>query len=221
MLGLAPVITIDGPTASGKGTIALEVARALGWHTLDSGALYRLVALRALAQDLDLADAQALGALAQSLAVSFREDALCLDGVPVGDEIRQESVGQAASRIAALAPVRAGLLALQRSAQRAPGLVAEGRDMGTVVFPQADLKVFLTASALSRAQRRYKQLIEKGISASLADLLRDLEARDARDSHREHAPLRAAEEAVLIDSTQLDIVQTVERVLLAWRRHAG
>jgi len=217
----APVIAIDGPTASGKGTIAEGVARALGWHVLDSGALYRLLAQQALARGVDLADGQALAALADALPVRHGADVLLLDGRPVGDEIRQEAVGVAASRIAALQPVRASLLALQRRARRAPGLVADGRDMGTVVFPQAALKVFLTASAESRAERRLKQLIAKGFSANLADLLRDLQERDARDASREHAPLRAAEGAVTIDSTLLDIPQTVERVLEAWHRRAG
>jgi cytidylate kinase len=217
----APVITIDGPTASGKGTIAERVARALGWHVLDSGALYRLLAQQALAQGVDLADGEALGRLAERLPLVHGPSGLLLGGRAVGDEIRQESVGAAASRIAALAPVRAGLLALQRLAQRPPGLVADGRDMGTVVFPQAALKVFLTASAASRAKRRHKQLIEKGFSANLADLLRDLEERDARDVSRVHAPLRAAEGAVTIDSTCLDIDATVNEVLASWRRRAG
>ena len=219
--GAAPVITIDGPTASGKGTIADGVARALGWHVLDSGALYRLLAHQALVQGLDLADGEGLAALAAALPVAHGETGLLLAGEPVGDAIRREAVGQAASRIAALAPVRASLLELQRRAQRPPGLVADGRDMGTVVFPGADLKVFLTASAASRAQRRHKQLIEKGFSANLVDLLRDLEERDARDVSREHAPLRAAEGAVTIDSTHLDIDATVNEVLAAWRRRAG
>lgn len=217
----APVITIDGPTASGKGTIAEGVARALGWHVLDSGALYRLLAHQALARGIDLDDGEALGALAAALVVEHGDHGLLLDGQPVGDAIRAETVGAAASRIAALAPVRAALLAQQRGAQRPPGLVADGRDMGTVVFPQAGLKVFLTASAASRAQRRHKQLIEKGFSARLSDLLRDLEERDARDVSREHAPLRAAEGAVTIDSTHLDIDATVNEVLVAWRRRAG
>lgn len=217
----APVIAIDGPTASGKGTVAERVARALGWHTLDSGALYRLLAHQALARGLDLADARALAALADGLGVRHGPDGLLLDGRPVGDEIRQEAVGAAASRIAALQPVRDSLLALQRLARRAPGLVADGRDMGTVVFPEAALKVFLTASPESRAQRRHKQLIAKGFSATLVDLLQDLRERDARDASREHAPLKAAEGAVIIDSTLLDIDQTVARVLEAWRRGAG
>ncbi|MBU6270698.1 MAG: (d)CMP kinase [Betaproteobacteria bacterium] len=217
----APVIAIDGPTASGKGTVALEVARALGWHMLDSGALYRLLAWQALGQGVALDDASALGRLAEVLPLSYTDHGLMLAGRPVGDEIRQEAVGVAASRIAALGPVRQGLLAMQRAARRPPGLVADGRDMGTVVFPDAPLKIFLTASAASRAERRYKQLIEKGISASLPGLLQDLLERDARDTHRALSPLQAAEGAVAIDSTQLDISQTVERVLQAWRRQGG
>ena len=214
----APVITIDGPTASGKGTIALGVASALGWHSLDSGALYRLVAQQALTRGLALDDASALAALTASLGIGHGPDGLLLEGHPVGDEIRREEVGTAASRIAVLAPVRSALLALQRAARRPPGLVADGRDMGTVVFPDAELKVFLTASAESRATRRHKQLIEKGFSANVDDLLQDLRVRDQRDASREHAPLQAAAGAVIIDSTHLDVAQTIERVLQEWRR---
>ena len=217
----APVIAIDGPTASGKGTVALGVARALGWHTLDSGALYRVVAHEALARGLALDDAQALAALTLGLPLVYGDDGLALAGRPIGDEIRREAVGTAASRIAVLTEVRASLLALQRAARRAPGLVADGRDMGTVVFPDADLKVFLTASAESRATRRHKQLIEKGFSANVVDLLQDLQVRDARDASREHAPLQAAEDAVVLDSTHLDINQTIEWVLNEWRRRVG
>lgn len=217
----APVIAIDGPTASGKGTVALGVARALGWHTLDSGALYRVVAHEALARGIALDDAQALAALTLGLPLVYGDDGLALAGRPIGDEIRREAVGTAASRIAVLTEVRASLLALQRAARRAPGLVADGRDMGTVVFPDADLKVFLTASAESRATRRHKQLIEKGFSANVVDLLQDLQVRDARDASREHAPLQAAEDAVVLDSTHLDINQTIEWVLNEWRRRVG
>lgn len=217
----APVIAIDGPTASGKGTVALGVARALGWHTLDSGALYRVVAHEALARGIALDDAQALAELTLNLPLVYGDDGLALAGRPIGDEIRREAVGTAASRIAVLPEVRASLLALQRAARRAPGLVADGRDMGTVVFPDADLKVFLTASAESRATRRHKQLIEKGFSANVIDLLQDLQVRDARDASREHAPLQAAEDAVVLDSTHLDINQTIEWVLNEWRRRVG
>ncbi len=213
MTGGVPVIAIDGPTASGKGTIAEMVARRLGWHYLDSGSLYRLTALRALRDGVDLADAQALSALAGALAPQFGGGTILLAGEDVGRAIRTEQVGQAASRIAVLGPVRDALTRLQRDCRRPPGLVADGRDMGTVIFPDAKLKVFLTASALSRAQRRYKQLIEKGFSASLAAIQQDLEQRDARDLSRATAPLKPADDAYVLDSTALDIEQTVQAVL--------
>ncbi|ODS96845.1 MAG: cytidylate kinase [Lautropia sp. SCN 69-89] len=212
-----PLIAIDGPTASGKGTVAQRVARALGWAYLDSGALYRLCALAALRGGVALDDEAALAALASVLPVRFGDDRIELDGQDATEAIRDEAVGNAASRIAALPALRAALLELQRSCRRPPGLVADGRDMGTVVFPDATLKVFLTATAESRAERRYKQLIEKGFSANLADLLRDLQQRDERDSNRVVAPLRPAEGAVVIDSTHLDIDQTVAQVLRAYR----
>lgn len=215
------VIAIDGPTASGKGTIAQTVAAALGWHYLDSGALYRIAALAALRAGLDLSDGGALAALAASLAPRFEGGRVRLGDDDVTDAIRAEAVGEAASRIAVHPPLRAALAGLQRSAARRPGLVADGRDMGTVIFPDAVLKVFLTASALARAQRRHKQLIEKGFSANLADLLRDLEARDARDTQRADAPLKPAEGALVLDSTRLTIEETVAAVLEAYRRGAG
>ncbi|HLS55639.1 MAG TPA: (d)CMP kinase [Zeimonas sp.] len=212
-----PLITIDGPTASGKGTVAYRVAQALGWGYLDSGALYRLCALAALRGGVDLDDEPALAALAATLPVHFTGDRMQLDGHDVSAAIRDESVGNVASRIAVYPALRAALLGLQRGFRRPPGLVADGRDMGTIVFPDATLKVFLTASVESRAERRYKQLIEKGFSANLADLLRDLQQRDERDRNREVAPLRPAEGAVVIDSTHLDIDQTVAEVLRAYR----
>lgn|SRR5690606_9910798 len=211
-----PTITIDGPTASGKGTVAERVARALGWSYLDSGALYRLCALQAQREGVDLDDEARLASIARALPVRFADGRIELAGADVTDLVRDEAVGNAASRVAALPAVREALLALQRGYRRPPGLVADGRDMGTVVFPDADLKVFLTASAESRAERRYKQLIEKGFSARLSDLLRDLQLRDARDANRAVAPLRPAEDAVVIDSTHLDIDATVERVLKAY-----
>lgn len=213
----APLIVIDGPTASGKGTVAQQVARALGWAYLDSGALYRLCALAALRGGVALDDEAGLAALASALPVRFDDERIELDGQDATEAIRDEAIGNAASRIAALPALRAALLELQRSCRRPPGLVADGRDMGTVVFPDATLKVFLTATAESRAERRYKQLIEKGFSANLADLLRDLQQRDERDSNRAVAPLRPAEGAVVIDSTHLDIDQTVAQVLRAYR----
>lgn len=215
-----PLIAIDGPTASGKGTVAQRVAQALGWRYLDSGALYRLCALAALRDGIDLDDQVRLASVAAALPVRFAGGRIELDGRDVSEAIRDEAVGNAASRIAVQPGLRSGLLALQRSFRRPPGLVADGRDMGTVVFPDATLKVFLTASAESRAERRYKQLIEKGFSANLADLLRDLRERDERDAHRAVAPLKPAEGAVVIDSTDLDIDQTVAEVLRAYRDRA-
>ncbi len=213
----APVIAIDGPTASGKGSVAHRVAAALGWHYLDSGALYRLVALMTLRDRLLGEDEAALASLAVRLPAVFLGGRIRLDGEDVTDAIRAEDIGNEASRIAVMAPVRQALVERQRSFRQAPGLVAEGRDMGTVIFPDARLKVFLTASAEARAARRYKQLKDKGISANLADLLRDLRLRDRRDATRTVAPLVPAKDALTIDSTGSDVGQTLERVLQAWR----
>jgi CMP/dCMP kinase len=213
----APVLTIDGPTASGKGTIAQRTAQALGFHYLDSGALYRLTALAAMRKGLDFDDDPALEALAARLPVVFESDGrIRLGDTDVTDEIRAEAVGNGASRLAVHPAVRSALMGLQRSFRRPPGLVADGRDMGTVVFPDAMLKVFLTASAESRAERRYKQLIEKGISANLPGLLSDLRERDARDASRATAPLVPARGAFVLDSTDLDVDQTVRQVLGRW-----
>lgn len=213
----APVLAIDGPTASGKGTIAQRVARALGWHYLDSGALYRLTALAALRAGIGFDDVPVLARLAESLPVAFADDGtIRLGGEDVTDAIRAEAVGNGASRLAVHGAVRDALLGLQRAFRRAPGLVADGRDMGSVVFPDARLKVFLTASAESRAARRHKQLIEKGISANLLALLQDLRERDARDASRSVAPLAPAEGAYVLDSTHLDVDQTVGCVLDRW-----
>jgi len=211
-----PVIAIDGPTASGKGTVAQRVADTLGWRYLDSGALYRLTALAALREAVPLDDESALARLAASLPITFAGSRIFLSGQEVTDEIRAEMVGEAASRIAALGALRAALLDRQRDFRQMPGLVADGRDMASVVFPDAALKVFLTASAEARAERRYKQLIEKGFSANLESLLRDLRARDARDAGRSHAPLVAAEGAAIIDSTSFSVQQTVQAVLDRW-----
>lgn len=209
----APVIAIDGPTASGKGTVAQRLAAALGWHYLDSGALYRLVALRALERGIDAADAPALAELARTLTPEFRDARIDLDGRDVTEAIRGEDVGTMASKIAAHAPLRAALLDMQRACRRWPGLVADGRDMGTVVFPDAQLKVFLTASAEARAERRHKQLKEKGFSINIAQLLQDLRARDERDSSRSAAPLRPAEDARQLDSSDRSIDEVVAQVL--------
>jgi len=211
-----PVITIDGPTASGKGTLASSVAAALGWRLLDSGVLYRVTALAALRRGQDLDDGQSLAALAGSLDLRFEGEALLLDGVDVSLQLRREDVGAAASRISALPPVRTALHDLQLSFRRPPGLVADGRDMGTVVFPDAPLKVFLTASAAMRAERRHKQLISKGISTNIDVLRADLEARDARDTQRAVAPLKPARDAMLLDNSALTVDGSVAVVLRWW-----
>ena len=214
------VIAIDGPSGSGKGTIARQVAASLGWHLLDSGALYRLLALAANRRDISLDDAEALAGLAIELDVRFGVDAsggelIWLDGEPVSSELRTEEAGKGASTVAALQPVRDALLTLQRSFRKPPGLVADGRDMGTHVFPDAGLKVFLTASAEERALRRHKQLNDKGIDVSLAALSRDIEDRDRRDSERSVAPLRPAEDARILDSSGKSI-KTVVSTVLGW-----
>lgn len=216
-----PIITIDGPSASGKGTIAEKVAARLGFHVLDSGALYRLTALHALRQGVDLSDEAALAALAAELPAEFRAGEVWLGGEQVTQAIRAEAVGEGASRVAALPAVREALLARQRAYVQAPGLVADGRDMGTVVFPAAQTKVFLTASPEARAARRHKQLIEKGNPANLADLVRDMRARDARDAQRAVAPLKPAPDALVLDSTAMNIDQVVEAVLEGHRASRG
>lgn len=216
-----PVIAIDGPAASGKGTVAQEVARVLGFHYLDSGALYRLVALAAQRRGIELCDAQALAALARGLEATFDGDQVILEGERVTDTIRSEAVSQAASRVAALAPVRAALLARQRAFRRPPGLVAEGRDMGTQVFPDARLKIFLTASAEERARRRYKQLMDKGMRVSMSDLIREIAERDRQDRERAVAPLKQAEDAVLIDTTSLSVEDVVRAVVERYRSRAS
>jgi CMP/dCMP kinase len=212
-----PVITVDGPTASGKGTIAQAVARALGFACLDSGALYRVVALLALRQAIDTGDAQRLAQLARGARLQFEGGRVQVDGEDLTDAIRTEQVGRAASRVSAHGAVRSELLQLQRSFRRWPGLVADGRDMGTIVFPDACVKVFLTASAEVRAQRRLKQLMEKGYSANLADLLLDLRERDERDRTRAVAPLIAADDAYELDTSNLGIDAVVEQVLNWYR----
>ncbi len=215
-----PVIAIDGPSASGKGTVAARVAAALGWHYLDSGALYRLTALAARHAGIDWDDEDALAAMASMLDVAFGEESILLAGVSVGDAIRSEEISVGASRVAALPAVREALLFRQRLFRQVPGLVADGRDMGSVVFPDAQTKIFLTASVEVRAQRRYKQLIEKGISASMQAILQDLRERDERDSQRQVAPLRQGEDAYLLDTSELTIQQTVDQILL-WNGKAG
>ena len=220
MRNSVPVIAIDGPSGAGKGTIARRVAADLGWHLLDSGALYRLVALAAQQCDLGQAPEPALAQLAANLDVGFTvdeagEESILLDGRDVTGDVRTEDCGRLASAIAVLPMVRAALLQLQKDFRRAPGLVADGRDMGTQVFPDAGLKVFLSASAQERAKRRYKQLKDKGIDVSLSALSRDIEDRDRRDSERSVAPLRPAEDARLLDSSKLTIDE-VTRTVLDW-----
>lgn len=216
----APVIAIDGPSASGKGTVAARVAEALGFAYLDSGALYRLTALAAKQAGIDWADEAGVATLAAVLDVEFSGSDIRLNGSLVGDAIRTEEMSAGASKVAALPAVREALLFRQRAFNTLPGLVGDGRDMGSVIFPQAPLKVFLTASAEARAERRYKQLIEKGFSANLPDLLADLQQRDARDSQRSVAPLRQEADAKLLDTTHLTIEQAVKQVL-DWAKEAS
>ena len=214
---LPPVIAIDGPSASGKGTVAQAVASALGWHYLDSGALYRLVALAALRSGTALFDKSALGAMAANLDAEFCGCEILLNKQIVTEDIRSEECGNAASAVAAIPEVREGLLQRQRAYRQAPGLVADGRDMGSVVFPDARLKVFLTATAETRAERRYKQLIDKGIVATLQSLLRDLKERDARDQSRSVAPLQQNPDARLLDTTGMSVATATGQVL-EWYR---
>ena len=208
-----PVIAIDGPTASGKGTVAHRVADRLGFHYLDSGALYRLTALSALRRGTDLRDEHALAKLAEHLPCHFANGEILLAQENVTEQIRAEEVGNTASKIAVLPTVRQALVSLQLGFRKTPGLVADGRDMGTVIFPHAQLKVFLTASVEARAQRRYKQLIDKGFSANMEDLLMDLQARDERDTHRAIAPLVPAEGAHVLDTSEMTADVAVETVL--------
>jgi cytidylate kinase len=219
-----PVVAIDGPSGSGKGTVSRLLAARLGWHLLDSGALYRLVALAAAQRGTALGDGAALATLTRSLKIAFATpeagEQVWLDDRDVTDILRSQQSGEAASQVARLPEVRSALLERQRAFAREPGLVADGRDMGTIVFPGAVLKVFLTASPMERARRRYNQLKEKGISVSLRDLSREIAKRDLRDESRPVAPLRAAEDARIVDSTSLTPDEVVSRIL-AWLRAAG
>ncbi|MGE8410237.1 MAG: (d)CMP kinase [Pseudomonas sp.] len=225
----APVITIDGPSGSGKGTVAGLLARRLGWNLLDSGALYRLLAFAASNHGVDLTNEELLKALAAHLDVQFltaeegQLQRIILEGDDVSNDIRKEHVGAGASQVAALPAVREALLQRQRAFRESPGLVADGRDMGTVVFPDAPLKIFLTASAEERARRRYLQLKAKGDDVSLSSLLDEIRARDERDTQRSVAPLKPAPDAIQLDSTELSIEQVLERILseVALRDIAG
>ena len=208
-----PVIAIDGPSSSGKGTVAARVAAQLGWHLLDSGALYRGVAWAALQGGVDLDDAAALASMTRRLDFDIKPGSIHVDGVDLTDAIRQERISAGSSRVARLEPVRHALRTVQIGMRRPPGLVADGRDMGTVVFPTAELKVFLDASVEERARRRHKQLIDKGSGVSLSDLFASLRARDERDRSRSVSPLRADDDAVMIDTTRMSISAVVETVL--------
>ena len=215
-----PVIAVDGPSASGKGTIAKRVAEALGFHYLESGALYRLVALLSLRKGLT--EEQALAQAAEGMAVRFRGDSIILENQDVSEKIRGEDVGNQASEVARMPAVRQALLKRQRAFRQPPGLVADGRDMATVVFPDAALKIFLTASPEVRAQRRYKQLIDKGINANLRALSRDLQERDTRDANRAVAPLIPAPDSQVLDSSALSIDEVVAEILRRYgERHSG
>ena len=225
-MGEFPVITVDGPSGSGKGTICSLLARELGWNLLDSGALYRLVALAARHHGVALDDVDALVVLAAHLDVQFatpedqNEVVIILEGEEVTNSLRTEECGADASVVAALGPVREALLERQRVFVTAPGLIADGRDMGTVVFPKAELKVYLTASAEERANRRYNQLINKGLTANLQAILKDIQARDARDMNRAVAPLKPAKDAITLDTTELSIEEVLASVL-DQARHKG
>ncbi len=216
-MSTAPVIAIDGPSGSGKGTIARRVAAELGFHLLDSGALYRLTALAAERRGVDTEDVAGVVRAAREMEVSFGTgpdaEEVWLDGEEVGGPLRTEECGRLASRIAAMPEVREALKDRQRGFRMPPGLVADGRDMGTAIFPQAELKIFLTASAGERARRRHKQLKDKGIDVTLAGLAQDIAERDRRDTERSVAPLAPADDAIVIDSTSLDIDQVTEKVL--------
>ena len=219
-MSLPPVIAIDGPTASGKGTVAMQVANRLGFHYLDSGALYRLVALASQQKGILPSDSCALGELAFAMQIEFKNGLIFLGNIDVTEAIREESIGVLASQIAVYPEVRDALLALQKGFRRPPGLVADGRDMASRIFTDAVLKVFLTASVQARAERRYKQLIAKGISARMDVLLQDLQERDARDIQRATAPLKQVEGAHLLDTSNLSIDQAVEQVL-SWYKEVN
>jgi cytidylate kinase len=215
-----PVIAIDGPSASGKGTVAHQVARALGFHYLDSGALYRLVTLAAMKQGVSLDDESRLAETTRAMDVQFRDGGVYLEDRDVTEEMRTEAVSTAASRVAAHPLVRQALLARQRGFRRPPGLVADGRDMGSIVFPEAPLKVFLSADVATRADRRYKQLMEKGMYAKMEDVIEELRRRDARDTSRAVAPLKHYPDAFFLDTTGLSVDEAVQKILGWWREKA-
>ena len=215
-----PVIAIDGPSASGKGTVAQLVAEQLGYHYLDSGALYRIVALAAHKEDIAWDEAADIASLVPRLDIRFEGDQIFLDGENVSDQIRTELMGKGASQVAAHPQVRSALTKLQHTFRKAPGLVADGRDMATVIFPDAITKIFLTASAEVRAERRYQQLVKKGVAADYAAILKDLQDRDARDSTRAVAPLKQAPDAELLDTSHLNIEEAVSKALTLIQSHS-
>jgi cytidylate kinase len=221
MSGAAAVIAIDGPSASGKGTVAEKVAKALGFRYLDSGALYRLVTLAAINARADLGDEPVLARIARDMEIDFREGKTWLGGHDVTADLRSESVSAAASRVAAHPSVRRALLSRQRGFRTAPGLVADGRDMGSVVFPDAPLKVFLTADVATRAERRYKQLMEKGMYAKMNDVVEELRRRDERDSSRPVAPLKHYPDALFLDTAGMTADQAAQQILDWWREKAS
>lgn len=214
----APVVAIDGPSASGKGTVAQLVAQQLGYHYLDSGALYRIVALAAARQDISWQDESALATLARTLDIRFERGEIYLANVIVSEEVRTENMSRGASEVAVHPMVRQALVGLQHSFRRPPGLVADGRDMATVIFPDAETKIYLTASAEVRAERRHKQLMAKGIHANLSEILQDLQQRDARDRQRPVAPLQKSAEAALLETSNLTIEEAVQAVLAQQRK---
>lgn len=217
---MAPVIAIDGPSASGKGTVAQAVAGELAFHYLDSGALYRMVGLAVLRADRNLDNESEVISILLKINIKFRNTLILLDGVDVTEAIREEPVSVAASRVGAHARVRQALLDRQRAFRQPPGLVADGRDMGSVVFPDSALKIYLTASVKARAERRYKQLIDKGLGANMAALLQELTLRDQRDSERAAAPLKKSPDAIEVDTTNLSVEQSIARVLWLYRQDA-
>jgi cytidylate kinase len=214
---LVPVIAIDGPSASGKGTVALGVAQALGFHYLDSGAIYRVLGLAAARAAVDLDSEAEILSILLKIIIKFENSRTWLDGMDVSDAIREAAISEAASRVSTHARVRRALLARQRDFRRKPGLVADGRDMGSIVFPDAALKIYLTASAQARAERRYKQLMEKGLGASITPLLQELKLRDQRDSQRATAPLLKCADAIEVDTTELTVDQSISQVLGYYR----
>ncbi len=213
MIKEAPVLTIDGPSGSGKGTISTTVAGKLGWHYLDSGAIYRVLGYLAKTRNIAFDDVGGLVNLSQNLDLTFTAQGISLDGKPVGDEIRTEDAGKRASLVSPIPEVRKTLLQWQRARARPPGLVADGRDMGTVVFPNAICKIFLTASAQARADRRFKQLRDKGFDVNIAQLFKEISERDERDANRKVSPLKPAHDAVVLDTTELDIAEVISRVM--------